>query len=90
MVSGVKGSVGEVDGLVRRWKEVFEGLEAANLLLSVHKLLDEAHKAELDHDFNITAQKLAKVCFLFGLYSDISINIPRMIYMAHIPATRNT
>ncbi|KAK7070640.1 hypothetical protein SK128_017577 [Halocaridina rubra] len=61
VISGVKGSVGEVDGLVRRWKEVHCGLEAANLLLSMHNHLDEAHKAELNHDFSIAAENLAKV-----------------------------
>lgn len=61
VVYGVKGSVGEVDGLVRRWKEVYAGLEAANVLLEIHEQLNEGHKAELNRDFNISAQSLAKV-----------------------------
>ncbi|KAG7154664.1 Centromere/kinetochore protein zw10-like [Homarus americanus] len=59
--SGVKSSVGEVGGLVRRWKEVVVGLEAANTLLKIHTLFDEAHNAQLIHSFLTTAENLAKV-----------------------------
>lgn len=60
----MKGSVGEVGGVVRRWKEVLASLEAANTLLRIHTLLDEAHQAQLNHAFLTTAENLAKVSFI--------------------------
>ncbi|XP_066948974.1 centromere/kinetochore protein zw10 homolog isoform X1 [Macrobrachium rosenbergii] len=63
---GVKGSVGEVDGLVRKWREVYEGLKSVSLLLSAHKHLDDAHKAEMSHEFHNTAQNLAEVDRILG------------------------
>lgn len=61
VVYGVKGSVGEVGGVVRQWREVLGGLEAAKTLLEIHTLLDEAHSAQLNHRFLTTAKNLAKV-----------------------------
>lgn len=57
----MKGSVGEVGGVVRRWKEVVIGLEAVNVILNIHTLLDQAQKAQLDHKFITAAENLAKV-----------------------------
>lgn len=64
-MNGLEGSVGEVGGVVRRWREVVGGLEAASTLLTIHTLLDEAHQSELEYEFLKTAENLAKVCFLF-------------------------
>lgn len=61
VVSGLEGSVDEVGGVVRRWREVVGGLEAASTLLTIHTLLDEAHQAELEYEFLKTAENLAKV-----------------------------
>lgn len=61
VVCSIKGSVGEVGGVVRQWREVLGGLEAASTLLEIHTLLDEAHTAQLSHRFLTTAKNLAKV-----------------------------
>ncbi|KAK8726414.1 hypothetical protein OTU49_010253 [Cherax quadricarinatus] len=61
VANGVKGSIGEFGALVRRWREVLVGLEAASTLLKIHTLLDEAHQAQLKHEFLTTAENLAKV-----------------------------
>ncbi|MPC08494.1 centromere/kinetochore protein zw10 homolog [Portunus trituberculatus] len=61
VVSAVKGSVGEVGGVVRRWKEVQGSLEAANTLLDIHTLLEDSMKAAADHKFLESAEHLAKV-----------------------------
>lgn len=63
VVSSLKGSVGEVGGVVRRCREVLVSLEAANTLLQIHNLLDEAHQAQLNHAFLTTAENLAKVSY---------------------------
>ena len=42
VVAGVKESVREVGGVVRRWKEVLGSLEAASMLLDIHTHLEDA------------------------------------------------
>uniref|UniRef100_A0A0P4W4M1 Centromere/kinetochore protein zw10 homolog n=1 Tax=Scylla olivacea TaxID=85551 RepID=A0A0P4W4M1_SCYOL len=61
VVSAVKGSVGEVGGVVRRWKEVQGSLEAANMLLDIHTLMEDSVKAATDHRFLESAEHLAKI-----------------------------
>lgn len=61
VVSGVKGSVGEVGGVVRRWKEVLASLEAAGMLLDIHTHFEDAEEAESEHRFMEAAQHFAKV-----------------------------
>ncbi|KAK4295906.1 hypothetical protein Pmani_031551 [Petrolisthes manimaculis] len=61
VLRGVKGSVGEVGGVVRRWKEVVVGLEAVNIILDIHTLLDQTHKAQLNHNYINAANSLATV-----------------------------
>ncbi|XP_045583707.2 centromere/kinetochore protein zw10 homolog isoform X1 [Procambarus clarkii] len=61
LVNGVKGSVGEFGALVRRWREVQVGLEAAGTILNIHTLFDEAHNAQLNYGFLTTAKNLAQV-----------------------------
>ncbi|KAK3876808.1 hypothetical protein Pcinc_018426 [Petrolisthes cinctipes] len=61
VLTGVKGSVGEVGGVVRRWKEVVIGLEAVNIILTIHTLLDQAQKAQLNHNYLTAAKNLATV-----------------------------
>lgn len=70
----MKSSVGEVGGVVRRWKEVVIGLEAVNIILSIHTLLDQAQKAQLDHKFLTAAENLAKVSFLKYIYCTGSLH----------------
>merc|ERR1712106_133178 len=61
VVGSVESSVGEVGGIVGRWLEVVCTLSAAQTLLNIHTLLQEAHQAELDHNFLTTAHNLAQV-----------------------------
>ncbi|XP_050712012.1 centromere/kinetochore protein zw10 homolog isoform X2 [Eriocheir sinensis] len=61
IISGVKGSVGEVGTVVRRWKEVLGSLDAANMLLCIHTNLEDAEKAESNHRFLEAAEHYAKV-----------------------------
>lgn len=61
IISGVKGSVGEVGTVVRRWKEVLGSLDAANMLLGIHTNLEDAEKAESNHRFLEAAEHYAKV-----------------------------
>lgn len=61
VVGSVESSVGEVGGIVGRWREVVCTLSAAQTLLNIHTLLQEAHQAELDHNFLTTAHNLAQV-----------------------------
>lgn len=57
----MKGSVGEVGAVVRRWKEVLGSLEAASMLLDIHTHLENAEKAESEHRFLEAAEHFAKV-----------------------------
>ena len=61
VVHGLEESVGEVGDVVRRWREVVGGLEAANTMLTIHTLLDDAHQKELNHEFLQTAKNLNEV-----------------------------
>lgn len=61
IISGVKGSVGEVGTVVRRWKEVLGSLDAANMLLCIHTNLEDAEKAQSSHRFLEAAEHYAKV-----------------------------
>ncbi|CAL4121290.1 unnamed protein product, partial [Meganyctiphanes norvegica] len=61
VVGSVESSVGEVGGIVGRWREVVCTLSAAQTLLNIHTLLEEAHQTQLDHNFLTTARNLAQV-----------------------------
>lgn len=61
VVSAVKGSAGEVGSVARRLKEVQGSLEAANVLLDIHTLLDDSVKVAADHRFLNSAEHLAKI-----------------------------